>query len=393
MSKKFITNLIAASCARLEEDVESDEESSEDEIIVQKGPQGNLSLVHKTLNGIAAQCPDEGAKGFGKYAQSIRLGRSLWQSKPLPTEVTRSMEETFFDTGKFPPAEISKKLVAQLRKDDAEERPAPFGGRTLPFAHMSVVDYGKRLDTWMQQVQALEEPPTHEQLAVLRKVCERVRREFVLLKEGLQLPKNHPRREEEEEPMRALIHGRPGTGKSRLIAWIQEMFRTALGWKHGVEYVCIAFQNRVAYAMQGLTLHNAAGISVGYSARNLNHNDIDVLYTRNQCLRWILADEVGMNADDLFGSFEAEFADAARDTRYKFRADRSRRPFGGYNLLTFGDFFQLPPIPASAAIFDPPNLCKTERSRKIVEMFWGDDVDSLNYFVELIVQKRIDDPW
>ena len=388
MSKKYITNLVAASCARLEEDESSDDDSSEEEILVRKGPQGNLSLVHRTLNGIAAQCPDEGAKGFGKYAQSIRLGRTLWQSKPLPADVAGSIEETFFDAGQFPPSEKLKEIVKQIKKDDEEERPAPFAGRTLPFAQLSVVDYGKRLETWMQEVQALAEPPTSEQLAILQRVRDRVLQEFVLFHEG-----HCPRNQEQEEPLRAFIHGRPGTGKSRLIAWIQDMFQRALGWTHGVEYICLAFQNRVAYAMQGFTLHNAACIKVGYASKGLSHNDIDMLFSRNQSLRWCLFDELSMNASDLLGEVNGTFTHAARNTPYKVRLDKSVRPFGGYNLINFGDLNQIPPIPASAAIFNPPDPSKSESSRRIVEMFWGDDVDSINYFAEITIQKRCVDAW
>ena len=54
-------------------------------------------------------------------------------------------------------------------------------------------------------------------------------------------------------------------------------------------------------------------------------------------------------------AFASNFEEAARDSsRYKRRADKSIRAFGGYNLLFFGDTQQIPPIPASAALFLPP---------------------------------------
>ena len=62
-------------------------------------------------------------------------------------------------------------------------------------------------------------------------------------------------------------------------------------------------------------------------------------------------------------------------------------------MLLFGDWWQLPPIPESAALFKPPLEKKSERARKVLNMFWKSDADSVNYLQELTEQKRIDDPW
>ena len=88
--------------------------------------------------------------------------------------------------------------------------------------------------------------------------------------------------------------------------------------------------------------------------QKLDHTDVDVLFTRNQHLRWILFDEVFMIPDVLLGTFASHLQDAARDSRYKQRADNSVRAFGGYNFMMFGDTLQFPPIPASTALFLPP---------------------------------------
>ena len=57
----------------------------------------------------------------------------------------------------------------------------------------------------------------------------------------------------------------------------------------------------------------------------------------------------------------------------------------------FGDLFQLPPIPSSGAICIPPAVKKTEQAKLALNMFWGDDADSINYFVELGEQMRLVD--
>ena len=68
---------------------------------------------------------------------------------------------------------------------------------------------------------------------------------------------------DKEEPVRGLIHGFPGTGKSEVIQWIRRIFIEAMGWEHGVQFLCVAFQNTVAHAMHGATLHTVADLPVG----------------------------------------------------------------------------------------------------------------------------------
>ena len=108
--------------------------------------------------------------------------------------------------------------------------------------------------------------------------------------------------------------------------------------------------------MGGTTLHSGGDIQVGgQSSTKLNHTDLDQLFIRNQQLRWVIADEIGMIPDELLGAFAEHFSDATlHSSRYRKRADGSLRVMGGYNLCMLGDLLQLPPIPASAAIFCPP---------------------------------------
>ena len=91
--------------------------------------------------------------------------------------------------------------------------------------------------------------------------------------------------------------------------------------------------------MEGITIHAGGDIGVaGTRSLRLEHTDIDVLYTRNQHLRWVIIDEMPMVPDELLGTFEHHLADAAVESRYTRRADKSPRPFGGYNVVGFGDF-------------------------------------------------------
>ena len=66
----------------------------------------------------------------------------------------------------------------------------------------------------------------------------------------------------DQEPLLDLIHGFPGTGKSVLIFWMRVLMEQGLGWEHGVQFVCLAFQNAMAAAINGYTIHNWSGIPI-----------------------------------------------------------------------------------------------------------------------------------
>ena len=62
----------------------------------------------------------------------------------------------------------------------------------------------------------------------------------------------------------------------------------------------------------------------------------------------------------------------------------------------FGDMLQLPPIPASAAIFVPPEgkpRPPTKTAEEVLDAFWTTGDDSLNFFIELTRQERTTDIW
>jgi len=181
-SLRFIQNLLAATAATKTEDSEdsSDDSDAEQwENLDYKA--GNMEVVLQTLKGMCSRNADEGVKAMGRHARTIRLGRNVWESPPLETNVARLIHERFFDDGSFPPIKEVKTAVAQA-KNPLEERPAPFAGKTLPTTSLSTIAYGQRLASWLETVQQEEEAPTAEQLAVLNRVADRVLQEFRLEK-------------------------------------------------------------------------------------------------------------------------------------------------------------------------------------------------------------------
>ena len=154
-----------------------------------------------------------------------------------------------------------------------------------------------------------------------------------------------PEQLKHKTPMHACIHGDSGTGRSKLIHWITRILTATMGWKHGAEFLSVAFQPRVAYAVQGITLHSGGDMGVGGDCKSSQHTDVDVLFIRNQSLRWLLIGETSMIPDELFGAYEQQLSQEVVDSLYKKHAHDSARMFGGCYLLTLGCLFQIPLIP------------------------------------------------
>lgn len=65
------------------------------------------------------------------------------------------------------------------------------------------------------------------------------------------------------EPLRWVVHGGPGTGKSHVIKLIKkELFQDVLKWDLGVQFQVVALQAVMAELLGGDTIHHALGIPV-----------------------------------------------------------------------------------------------------------------------------------
>ena len=303
-----------------------------------------------------------------------------------------------FDVFVLPDSREMKKAANRFRKRRART-PASCGEKSDVKQQASCDEYRGRLTEFLRMVEDEKEPPTTEQLAILRAVTERLLDETAEGNGALPWKRQRIRvkcSRRKGQAMRALVHGLPGTGKSRVIQWVIRMFTECMGFTHDVEFICVAFQNKVAHAMNGSTLHSAANIPIAAGGNNwqLNHKDLKLLCKANTKMRWILIDEVFMIPDELLGAFAANFAAASSPSIFQKYDDGSTQVFGGYNVMMFGDTLQLPPIPSSTALFLPPGIVdKAPHIQDVLNVFWGNDANSLNYFTELTQQLRVEDPW
>ena len=127
----------------------------------------------------------------------------------------------------------------------------------------------------------------------------------------------------------AFITGRAGTGKSTLL----QLFRNTTHKK----VVVLAPTGVAALNVQGQTIHSF----FRFPAQPITQGDIKKLKKRSlyKNMQVLIIDEISMVRADLLDNID-----------YFLRVNRENpAPFGGVQVIFFGDLFQLPPVVSSAA--------------------------------------------
>ena len=195
-----------------------------------------------------------------------------------------------------------------------------------------------------------------------------------------------------EEPLLDLVHGFPGTGKSVLIAWMRRLMEEGLGWEHGVQFVCLAYQNAMAAGINGFTVHHWSGIPAKNN-ENSACGDKHKQSIKCQALRVIIIDEISMLSAELLGALEYVVKGAIRPQEtYKKRKDEQLRAFGGVNIIMCGDFWQLHPV-LGTFLADDPTMIPAGRAQNAMRLFWEDHEDSIRSFWPLTQLMRCKDSW
>ncbi len=164
----------------------------------------------------------------------------------------------------------------------------------------------------------------------------------------------------EKTPTSAFITGRAGTGKSTLL----KLFRNSTRKK----VVVLAPTGVAALNVQGQTIHSF----FGFPAKPLQKQDIRKRRKRSlyRKMEVLVIDEISMVRADLLDNID-----------YFLRLNRdSPKPFGGVQVVFFGDLFQLPPVVATMAereifstIYESPyffssNVFKEELDMDYIEL-------------------------
>ena len=145
-------------------------------------------------------------------------------------------------------------------------------------------------EQWKKDLFAGQKPPTAEQWRVLEEIFKRGAVEQQELT-------HNSRKRSIIEPLRLLVQGLPGAGKSQVIQWIRSLFEDVLGYTHATEFICVASMNTMAALIGGMTLHTWGEIprsdelSALKAAKFRDKADVSTMFVKCQNLRWILIDE------------------------------------------------------------------------------------------------------
>jgi len=208
-----------------------------------------------------------------------------------------------------------------------------------------------------------------------------------------------------EEPLRSFVHGLPGAGKTQVMKWLQSYFEEVWGWKAGVHFIFLAPMNTMAARLDGQTVHSwgevewqtdgpGGGFNLG--RRKNQAGDMSSMGAKTELLRFILLDECEATGASVLGQLQEHTAEAARRELYKYKPGSKSirpRPFGGLNVLLFGDLWQLPPPQQIGICSNPDNTPSKldHHAKDILDMLWRPTLEwGFNGYHNFTVSKRLD---
>jgi len=167
----------------------------------------------------------------------------------------------------------------------------------------------------------------------------------------------------EKEGRNLFITGRAGTGKSTLLSLLRNTTRK--------KSVVLAPTGVAALNVQGQTIHSFFGFPPRMFPRSEIKRRRDKKLFKN--LELLIIDEISMVRADLLDHID-----------YFLRLNRENpMPFGGLQVVFFGDLFQLPPVIASqeeSAIYE---------SQYPTPYFFSADVFKANFSMEMYELKKV----
>ena len=155
-----------------------------------------------------------------------------------------------------------------------------------------------------------------------------------------------------ENQLFLLVLGEGGTGKTTLITAINELF---VLFKRKDWLMTTASTGKAACLISGTTIHSECCYRMGAITRGLTKTDMQTTLKRKwENKKYLLIDEISMISSQFFG-----FIDESMKTGKSINT----KPFGGVNMILFGDFYQLPPVMGDP-LYKKPVLNTEENTKK-----------------------------
>ena len=184
-------------------------------------------------------------------------------------------------------------------------------------------------------------------------------------------------------PLRLVIHGEGGTGKSKVIKTITQFFLCK-----GVGYMLLksVYTGIAASLIEGKTTHSIAMISQGKATNTLSDKRKCKLQNFWKNYTYLVIDEMSMISKSFLALISHVICIAKGTDGTAGRAES----FGGINVILCGDFHQFPPVAASSndALYFP-----SDANRGSVDRLLGWQIyEEFTMVVILKQQMRCTDP-
>ena len=265
-AKRYVSNFLAVHRVRPRDD-ESDCGISDDIVSDEELQVSNVSLADALITRIGGQQQkenrssdgkDESLSHFQNSEAAITLGQSIWGS---------SCGNSSSSDARVAPSFVAPQSIENVFKEATASQRRETSMQSRMHGHDRVASLQtltsatvEDVEKWLQELKVREDGEGRlvtnvAQYQAVEKVAQRVMQE---LRAG-------PGASEEDfgEPLRWLVHGGPGTGKSKhVLAIVKELFEEVLKWDMGVEFQMVALQAVMADILGGDTIHHALGISV-----------------------------------------------------------------------------------------------------------------------------------
>ncbi len=144
-------------------------------------------------------------------------------------------------------------------------------------------------------------------------------------------------KDNQTEPLRIIVMGTAGTGKTYLINAIRGKLREMTGVKSKSPVIVLAPTGVTAFNINGITIHSALSIPI-IANKNLDINGerLKQLQNRLQDVIYVIIDEKSMIGRKMLRLIDMRLRQAF--------PEHSNEPFGGRSIILFRDFGQLPPV-------------------------------------------------
>ena len=201
---------------------------------------------------------------------------------------------------------------------------------------------------------------------------------------------------DDENPLRMLLTGPGGTGKSHVVKAVQSVMEY-YNASHTIRF--LAPTGSAASLIDGMTIHKGLGIKVqsnekGKGNRKLgeHHEDYNVIINVQNKIKlrneWHLVEIVMIDECSLLSAELLSEIDAA----LRFAKETPHEWFGGIIVIFAGDFYQYPPVCATPLYNPIPAYGKSsssQLSKRLGRLAWK----SVNNVIAFFEQKRMkDDP-